>query len=255
MPGQRREPPIVVRRDGAIAWVVLNRPDVLNALSFEMQEALPTLMEGLSRDKEVRVLVLTGAGDQAFCAGADVSEFKEKRATPERALRHLQLVQAAFTAVFDCPKVVIAMINGYAVGNGYMLAMFCDLRTAADTARIGITSSRLGSGGGSGSSGESRVRGALAPVLDSGRNQDGLDPSAMLVELAGPANAKHVLLSGRLFPAAKALSMGLVDEIVPAARLESCTRELAEEIAANEPQAVMRSKASINTLLKSRIGW
>lgn len=166
MPGQRREPPIVVRRDRAIAWVVLNRPDVLNALSFEMQEALPTLMEGLSRDKEVRVLVLTGAGDQAFCAGADVSEFKEKRATPERALRHLQLVQAAFTAVFDCPKVVIAMINGYAVGNGYMLAMFCDLRTAADTARIGITSSRLGSGGGS--SGESRVRGALAPVLDSG---------------------------------------------------------------------------------------
>ena len=216
-----------------MAWVVLNRPEVRNAISFEMQAMIPGIMGELAKDGDVRVIVLTGAGDRAFSAGADVSEFKQKRSTAEQAAEHGRLVHAALQSIAECSKPVIAMINGFAVGNGYMLAMFCDLRIAADTAKVGITSSRLGLGG---------AGAEPSPVTE------------LLVEMAGPAFAKEVLLTGRLFTAERAARMGLVNEAVPAAELEAHTRAVAQEIAANAPLSVMGAKASIDAAVQARAG-
>ncbi len=230
------KPPILVRKEPPIGWVTFNRPEVRNALSFEMQRLIPEIMRDMGEDGDIRVVVLTGAGDRAFCAGADISEFKEKRRTPEEAQAHARLAEAAMQSIFECPKVVIAMINGFAVGNGYLLAMHCDLRVAADTARVGITSSKLGMSGGG-----------------AGQRPEGLSPTmGLLVELAGLGYAKEVMITGRLFPAERALRMGLVNEVVPAAGLERYTRELAKEIAGNAPAGVMSAKRNLNAAAVAR---
>jgi enoyl-CoA hydratase/carnithine racemase len=221
---KKREKPILVERTPPIATVVFNRPERRNAFTVEMWRLLPGTLADLERDREVRVIVLRGAGDKAFASGADISEFKETRSTPEKARRYEEMVSGAVGAIERLEKPVLAMIHGYALGGGCEVAAACDIRIAADTASFGIPAARLG----------------LALSVGNIRR---------LLDLVGPGRAKQILFSGRQFSAGEALAMGLVDDVVPAPELEARVRELALEIALNAPLSISTMKATIRHCL------
>jgi enoyl-CoA hydratase/carnithine racemase len=220
------EPVVLVERRGDVAIVVLNRPRVHNAISFEMQARIAETFRELGADASVRVIVLRGAGERAFSAGADIKEFATRRTTDEEAQAHYKLSQAALDAIAGVPQPTIAMINGVAVGNGCLLALSCDVRLAGASARLGITSAKRAMGG--------RGSGGPSPTM------------RRLTDLVGPSNAKLIFFTGRLFPASQALQMGLVNLVYPDAELAAAVHELAEEIAANPPDSVQSVKEGID---------
>src|SRR5215468_11622248 len=156
-----------------------------------MWSALPGVVEGLGRDPGVRAIVFRGAGEEAFASGADISEFKENRKDRASAEAYNARTAAAAHAMEACPKPTVAMIYGYCMGGAMAIAMACDLRFAAGSAKFGIPAARLGIIYGSHS-----VR--------------------RLVSLVGPSAAKDILFSARTFDAAEALGLGFVDRVVPA---------------------------------------
>lgn len=218
------EPILLVRKDGHIATVVLNRPHVRNAMNYEMLQQIPQVVEQLESDAAVRVVVFRGAGEQAFAAGADISEFKERRSTPELAKHYNEVSERAAAAVEHMRKPTIAMIFGFAMGGGCQLAAVCDLRFAADTARMGIPAAKLG----------------LAI---------GLGYARRLTQLVGPGFAKEILYTGRAFTAQECYDMGLVNRVVPAAELERYTYTIAQQIAENAPLSIQSAKQSIDIVL------
>ena len=179
---------LLVERDGAVATVCLNRPESRNAISLEMYQTIPGLVRALDDDAEVAVVVLRGAGDKAFAAGADIGEFETVRANATTARTYNELVSAAELAVEELTKPTLAMVHGFCVGGGCGLALACDLRFADTRARFAITPSKLG----------------LVYNLDSTKR---------LVDLVGPSRAKWVLMSGEQMDAQTALRLGLVDEV------------------------------------------
>jgi enoyl-CoA hydratase len=211
---------LLVEVSGKIALVTINNPQKRNALSREIREALPGVLAALDADADVRVLVVTGAGDKAFASGADISEFAALRTTPE-ARAEYDRAQAALTAAWaSVGKPVIAMIRGFCMGGGLLTALQADIRIAADDSQFGIPAARLG----------------LGPRFTS---------VAVLVGLVGPAAASEILFSARRFPAAEALQMGLVNRVVPAADLRDEVMGLARDIAQNAPLTVAACKAAI----------
>ncbi|HMG03525.1 MAG TPA: enoyl-CoA hydratase-related protein [Edaphobacter sp.] len=194
-----------------IASVTLNRPQVLNALSTQVFDDLKYLFTRLAEDSEVRVILLTGAGEKAFAAGADINELVEiNRLSGQTQSRR---VHSIFRQIETCGKPVIALINGYALGGGCELAMACTLRIAADTAKLGQPEARLG----------------LIP---------GYGGTQRLPRLIGSSAALKLLLTGDRIDADEALRLGLVDEVVPAAELLARGRQLAQSILAMAPLAV-----------------
>src|SRR6185437_14763053 len=176
---------------GKIALVTINNPQKRNALSREIRDALPGALAALDADPDVRVLVVTGAGDKAFASGADISEFAALRTTPE-ARAEYDRAQAALTAAWaNVGKPVIAMIRGFCMGGGLLTALQADIRIAADDSQFAIPAARLGLG--------YPVSGVTA-----------------LMNLIGPASTAEILFSARRVPAAEALRMGLVNRVVPA---------------------------------------
>jgi enoyl-CoA hydratase len=133
---------VQIRRDGAVAVVTVDRPEALNALDTATKELLLAAVRELSGDEAVRVVILTGAGDKAFVAGADISEMKDM--TPEEARQSAALGQAVMSSIEAAPQPWIAAVNGYALGGGCELALACDLRIAADTAKFGQPEIGLG---------------------------------------------------------------------------------------------------------------
>ena len=132
---------VLMQKDGWLAWVTLNRPDVMNALSFETLQSLDAVTARLAKDDEVRVVIYGGAGEKAFCAGADL---KERRTfTEEQTLAFVKRIGDVFTRVAALPQPTIAAINGVAFGGGLELALACDLRVAATTSRMGLTETSL----------------------------------------------------------------------------------------------------------------
>jgi enoyl-CoA hydratase len=201
---------LIVERDGAVATVTINRPKVLNALNAPTMEELAAAMTALGADESVRVIVLTGAGEKSFVAGADINELAVQ--TPVGGRDHAQRGQRVLDAIEQVGKPVIAAINGFALGGGCELAMACTLRIAADTARLGQPEINLG----------------LIP---------GYAGTQRLTRLVGRGVALEILLTGDPISAAEAHRIGLVNRVVPAADLMTEARKLAQALALKAPVA------------------
>jgi enoyl-CoA hydratase len=202
---------LLLERDGAVAVITINRPAVLNALSTATVNELRTAMLDLQRDPGVRVVVVTGAGEKSFVAGADINELATQ--TPVTGRELARTGQAVFDLIENLGKPVIAAINGYALGGGCELAMACTLRIAAETARLGQPEIALG----------------IIP---------GYGGTQRLPRLVGKGRALELILTGAPITAAEAHRIGLVNQVVPAAELMTRVRQLATTLAAQAPIAV-----------------
>jgi enoyl-CoA hydratase/carnithine racemase len=213
---------ILVHHEGTIATVVFNRPKVRNAISLAMWIELPEVLDRLSKDENVRAIVLRGAGAEAFASGADISEFKDQRKDTASALRYNQHTTAAYQAIRQCSLPTIAMIYGYCMGGAMGVAMACDLRFAAEGARFGIPAARLG-------------------IIY------GADAVGQLVDLVGPACAKDILYSARTVSDREAVAMGFVQRLLPAAELEAYTYDYLKSVTDNAPLSVRGAKLLVES--------
>lgn len=202
---------LLLERDGAVLIVTINRPKVMNALNAALLAELLAAFDDAAGDEGVRALVLTGAGEKAFVAGADINELAVQ--TPVGGRDKAKRVQAVFDRIERLGKPVIAAVNGFALGGGCELAMACTMRLAADTAKFGQPEINLG----------------LIP---------GYAGSQRLPRLVGRGRALELLLSGHSISADEALRIGLVNRVVPAGQLMAEARALAHTLASKAPIAV-----------------
>lgn len=216
---------ILVERDGYVARVIINRPERRNAVSFAAWQSLAASFDNLAADPEVRVIVLTGAGDRAFCAGNDITEFAEKRSTPEQVEAYDAVIAHAYEVIRGIEKPLVARVRGSAVGGGFELMQLCDLRIAGAGARFAMTPARLGLG-------------------------YTLDDVQLLVDRIGARAAREMLFTGRMFDAAEAERMGFVNRVVPDEELDPAVDGCAAEIAANAPLSIRAVKVAIGEALK-----
>ena len=217
-------PNLTYRTDGRTAWITLDNEARMNAMTAAMWAALPGLIARAVGEPVVRVIVVRGAGSKAFCAGADISEFETAR-TALNAAKYDGLNEAAFHALFSCPKPVIAMIHGFCMGGGLAIALCCDMRLADDASQFAIPAAKLGIG----------------------YNARWVRPILAAVPVSG---AKEMLFTGRRFSAAEAITMGLVSRVVPSSELETTVRALADEIAGNAPLTVAAAKLVIDEIVR-----
>jgi enoyl-CoA hydratase len=210
---------LLMEQDGAVAIVTIDRPEVLNAVDTRTLDALRRAMLDLQRDEHIRAVIVTGSGDKAFVAGADIAELAVQTPTGgrEQALKG----QHVFDVVENLGKPVIAAINGYALGGGCELAMACTLRLAADTARIGQPEITLGT-------------------------IPGYAGTQRLSRLVGKGKAMELMLTGAMVTADEAVRIGLVNRAVPAAVLMVEARKLAGQLAAGAPVATRYLMSAIN---------
>ncbi|HEX8362474.1 MAG TPA: enoyl-CoA hydratase-related protein [Longimicrobium sp.] len=206
-----------VERDGAVAILTVDRPEKRNALNAAVRAELIAALDELRGDAEVRVLVVTGAGEKAFVAGADIGEFAGRTPLEQRAVMTGRRV---FDEIAAYPKPVIAMINGFALGGGCELALACDLRIAADTAKLGQPEINLG-------------------IIPGGGG------TQRLPRVVGTGQAMRLILSGEIIGAAEALRIGLVDVVHPAAELRERTLEMARGMATKSPVALQMAKSAV----------
>ena len=216
---------IAARRDGAVGWLVFDNPERRNAVSLEMWQAIPPVLDDFAADAAIRVVVLAGSGDKAFVSGADISQFERSRASPEAVGRYDEIGSRAQQRLAEFEKPTIAMIRGYCLGGGLNIALLCDLRIAADDARFGIPAARMGLG---------------------------YRASSMkkLVDVVGKSAALEIMLTARQFNAAEALAMGLVHQVVPVPELERATRGYCDMIAANAPLTLRATKRIIQEVTR-----
>lgn len=211
----------VAREAGGVVVVTLNRPERRNCMSLAMWQELATLYRGFAADEGVRSVILTGAGGQ-FCAGADISEFPQVRATPEQAQVYADAVDEANDAILELPKPTIAAIEGFCIGGGCGLAVACDFRIAAPGAAFGIPAARLG----------------IVYGFKETRN---------LLSVVGLTQAKRMLFSARRLPVEQAAAIGLVDELAEADAL-AAARRFAAELAENAPLSIAGAKMILEQL-------
>lgn len=207
---------VIYDRRGPAAWLTINRPEARNALNKAVRDGLLAGVERFNADPDARVLVLTGAGDKAFCAGGDLKEMADTGLTvppPDFVPQ--------FGRTIDVSKPTIAAVNGVAYAGGFLLAQTCDLCVAADGARFAITEAKVGRG---------------APW------------AAPLPWLIPPRVAMQILLTGDPVDAERAREVGLVNEVVPAAELHAAVQRLAERIAANAPLSVAAAKKTVRLI-------
>jgi enoyl-CoA hydratase len=219
--------PLIVTHEAPIGWLVLNRPQVRNALNLRTWQRMAEGVADLASDDAIRVIVMRGSTPQAFIAGADISEFPAMRADAAQARAYRDAPNAAISALVECRKPVIAMISGVCIGGGVQVALSCDIRIAARGTRFGVPAARLG----------------LAYPLE-GVN--------MLANTVGPANARDILLSARLFDAEEALQMGLINRLVDAEKLEDNVRDYVLKMSSNAPLTMAAAKLAIRESLKDR---
>ena len=210
-------------REGATATLTLDRPQKRNALNRAMWAALPEALAAVAADREALVLVLTGAGG-AFASGADIAEFESVYATRESAAAYNDLVSNALEALATFGKPTLAAVRGACVGGGLALALACDLRLAAEDARLGITPARLG---------------LMYSLADTRR----------LTDAVGAAAAKDILFTGRLLDAAEALRIGLVQSVHAPEALAAAVADKADAVAAASQWSVRSTKRVVRAIL------
>jgi enoyl-CoA hydratase/carnithine racemase len=216
---------LVCEIQGAAAWLTFNRPQAHNAMTWAMYDGLYAACERVDADEAVRVFVLRGAGDRAFVAGTDISQFQAFQ-TAEDALNYENNLNRYVTRLEAMQKPTIAMIRGYCIGGGAAIAMACDLRIASHDAKFGVPIART-----------------LGNTL-SGQNM------ARLVALVGPARAKEILFTARFMEAEEGTASGLFSEVIEADHLESRTRELASLISSHAPLTLRSLKEGVRRLLE-----
>jgi enoyl-CoA hydratase len=216
--GQYASGRILTRTDGTIGWITFNQPERLNAVRLDMWRALPDAVADLERQPQVRTLVCTGAGDRAFISGADIAEFEDVRHDSASNHAFTQAVSAATASLSDSRLPVIAMINGFCIGGGMVIASACDLRICSAGSRFGVPAGRLGLG-------------------------YEFDNFCRLMSIVGPGVALEMILTARQFSDAEALAAGFVNRVVPGADLRSAVLELSEAIARNAPMSIAAAKA------------
>lgn len=217
---------VVDREPSGLAWVVLDRPVRRNAMTLSMWRELRDRVVELGRSADVRVIALTGAGDH-FCAGADIGEFGEARATAVDAQRYEDAVDACNEAIAEVAKPTIAAIRGFCLGGGCGLAMACDFRLAHSSARFAIPAARLG---------------IVYGVRD----------TQNLLALVGLAHAKRILFTGRQIDALEAARIGLVDEVVEGS-VADAVREFAGALVENAPLSIAGAKLILTALVRGEV--
>ncbi len=218
---------IVVQKHGAVGWIVFNQPAKRNALSNAMWRGIPEAMRQFDADREVRCVAFRGAGNQAFSAGADISEFEQIRAQKASVAEYDDLLDRVLHSIQDSRKPSLAMIYGYCLGGGLEIALACDLRYCGQSAQFGIPAAKLGLG----------------------YNVEG---HKRLLETVGHARAREIMFLGRRYSAQEALQIGLVHEVFADADLESRVADILSTLAGNAPLSIANSKTVFEEYVKSR---
>jgi len=208
------------RKEGGVGYLIFNNPERHNAMSLEMWDATRRILDDFEHDKDVRVVVLTGAGGKAFVSGADISEFEKLRSSQELIEKYNSVSDKAFTGINDFPKPTISMIRGYCIGGGLGLALCTDMRICSDNSKFGVPAAKLGLG-------------------------YGYTGVKRLVDLVGPSFAKEIFFTARQFDAEEAAAMGLVNRVIPSAELESYVKNYADTISGNAPMTIHAVKFTV----------
>ena len=216
---------VLIEKRASVAVLTINRPDKLNALSSKVHSEGVAALGELRKDETVRVVVITGAGEKSFIAGADISEFAGKTPVSQR---NLFLEKTLFNSIDTFPKPVIAMINGFCLGGGCELALACDIRTASEKARFGQPEINLG-------------------IIPGGGG------TQRLARLIGEGKAMELILTGDMIDAQTALGFGLVNYVFPTEELEAKTFELANKIAEKSPIALQMAKEAVKLASRSTL--
>jgi enoyl-CoA hydratase len=217
------DPRLTVFQDRTIATVTFNRPERRNAFDLAMWRGLQTVMETLSADDSLRCVVLRGAGDKAFSAGADIGVFEVERGTEEREAEYAHVLDQSMQSIRLCQHPVVAMIMGHCLGGGAGIATMCDFRVGGESSRIGITARNLG---------------VWYPYAE-------IDP---ILRLVGTGVATEMLIEGRIFTGHEAYEKGLLSRVVPDSVVEAEAMALAHRIAAGAPLSARFHKAAIRKL-------
>jgi enoyl-CoA hydratase/carnithine racemase len=218
------EDALLMEEKSGVVQLTLNRPKVMNAFNFELLHALAGAIAALRFRRDVRVVIITGAGERAFCAGADLKERADL--TPAEVKEFIYTIRSLFTAIEELNKPVLAAINGIALGGGTELALACDIRLAAANASMGLTEARL----------------AIIP---------GAGGTQRLPRLVGRGKAKELIFTGRRVSADEALAIGLVNQVCPPEELLNACAAMAAEICETGPIAVEQAKYAINRGLET----
>jgi enoyl-CoA hydratase len=217
------DPRLTIARQETIAIVTFNRPEQRNAFDLSMWRGLRAIMHDLSSDESLRCVVLRGAGDKAFCAGADIGAFAEERGTAEREAEYAHVLDTSMQSIRLCQHPVVAMIMGYCLGGGAGIATMCDFRVGGEGIRLGITARNLG---------------IWYPYAE-------IDP---IITLAGTGVASEMLIEGRIFNGREAYEKGLLSRVVPDDRVEAEAMALAQRISEGSPLSARYHKAALRKL-------
>jgi enoyl-CoA hydratase/carnithine racemase len=218
---------VLFERRGQVAWLTFNRPHARNAMTFDMYDAISRACDEVEADADIRVLVLTGAGDKAFVAGTDISQF-QAFTDPEDALGYETRMDDVITRLESVQRPTIAAIRGYAVGGGAAIAAACDMRICTPDAKFGVPISRT-----------------LGNCLST-------NGYARLIDLIGPARTKALIFTASMVTADEALQIGLANEVVEHDELESRVTEIAEQIAGNAPITIQVTKEAVRRIMLHR---
>lgn len=214
---------LLVEKRGNAGWITFNDPQRHNAVSFDMWAAVPKALSVFERDDDIRVVVLTGAGERAFVSGANISQFDKLRSGEDAVTAYEQVAEAAQLALYDFVKPTIARIRGYCIGGGLNIALCCDMRIASDDSTFSIPAGRLG----------------LGYRLTAIRN---------LVTAVGASKALEIFLTAARYPATEAHALGLVNQVTDVEGLDAALQLRINQIAANAPLTLQAGKRMIRQL-------
>src|ERR1044071_8857046 len=214
------------RKEGSVGYVIFNNPERHNAVSLDMWKMAGEMLDDFRSDNNIKVVVVTGNGGKAFVSGADISRFEKERSSEDAVKHYNEVVDKSYRPFHEFPKPVIAMIRGYCIGGGMGLATCCDIRIATEKSTFAVPGAKLGLGYG----------------------YTGLK---RLVDVVGPSFAMEIFYTARQFTAAEAVTMGLVNRVVPDGELETFVKGYADTIAGNAPLTIKAVKVVVSEMMKA----